>query len=117
MTGDHDEPVVTETTPDGITVVRLQGAVDDDSAPALTRTLIDAAAHGSSRTVIDLSGLSFADSSVLHALLGARKAHAAAGKKLVLAGPLHLAISRLFEVTNTGPAFQWADSLQAGMTC
>ncbi|WP_449485987.1 STAS domain-containing protein [Streptomyces avidinii] len=116
MTGVHSEPVVTETTPHGITVIHLQGELDDDSVPALDRALADAATNPSPRTLIDLSRMSFADSSILHALLNARQAHAAAGKTLVLAGPLHLAITRLFEVTNTGPAFNWANSLQDGMT-
>lgn len=117
MIGDRDETVAIETTPDGTTVVRVHGDLDDGTSPALTRALSAAAAGGSPRTVVDLSGVSFADSSALHALLAARQAHTAAGTLLVLAGPLQTAVSRLFEVTSTRPAFRWADSVHAGMTC
>ncbi|MFD3547305.1 STAS domain-containing protein [Streptomyces sp. NPDC058655] len=116
MIGDREETVVSETTPDGTTVIRLRGDLDDDSAPSLTRALAAAAAGTSSRTVADLSGVRFADSSALHALLEAQQAHAATGTALVLAGPLQTGVRRLFEVTDTGSAFRWADSVRDGMT-
>ncbi|MER6392300.1 STAS domain-containing protein [Streptomyces sp. NPDC059382] len=112
-----DEAVVTTTTHEGTTVVRLRGDLDGESAPDLARALVEAAARGASRTVIDLSQAEFADSSVLHALFDARKAHMAAGVVLVLAGPLQVAIRRLFEVTGSGPAFRMTDSLETAMTC
>ncbi|MFF4324496.1 hypothetical protein [Streptomyces sp. NPDC001568] len=46
----------------------------------------------------------------------AQRARTAAGTVLVLAGPLRTAVRRLFEVTNTGPAFRWADTVQQAMT-
>ncbi|MFD3542247.1 STAS domain-containing protein [Streptomyces sp. NPDC058662] len=112
-----DEPVVTATTHDGITVVRLRGDLDEDSAPALARTLAEAAASGRARTVVDLSLTTFADSYALHALLDARTTHEAAGTALVLAGPLRPAIRRLFDITGTGSAFRMTDSLETAMTC
>ncbi|WP_411103013.1 STAS domain-containing protein [Streptomyces sp. cmx-4-9] len=117
MTGDRDGNVVSDITPDGITVVRVHGDLDDDSTPALTRALTVAAESGSSRTVVDLSEVAFSDSSALHALLTAHRAHTATGTLLVLAGPLQSAVARLFEVTRTKAAFHWADSAQQGMTC
>ncbi|MGW7460660.1 STAS domain-containing protein [Streptomyces sp. NPDC054797] len=117
MIGDEDMTVVSESTPEGITVIRVRGDLDDDSTPALTRALADVVASGSARTVVDLSGVGFADSSALHALLEALQAHTAAGTTLVLAGPLQPGVRRLFEVTNLGPVFRWADSVQDGMTC
>ncbi|MFD3939714.1 STAS domain-containing protein [Streptomyces sp. NPDC058611] len=116
MIGDRDETVARETTPDGITVVRVHGDLDNDTTPALTRAL-SAAAHSSCpRTVVDLSEVEFADSSALHAFLAAQRAHTTAGTALVLAGPLQTAVRRLFEVTNTAPAFRWADTVQQAMT-
>ncbi|MFD3940849.1 STAS domain-containing protein [Streptomyces sp. NPDC058611] len=110
--------MVSETTPDGITVVRVHGDLDDGTTPALTRALTAAAADsGCSRTVVDLSPVGFADSSALHALLAAHRAHTATGTTLVLAGPVQTGVSRLFEVTGTGPVFRWADSVRQGMTC
>ncbi|APU38569.1 MULTISPECIES: STAS domain-containing protein [unclassified Streptomyces] len=112
-----EEAVVTTTTTRDATVIRLRGEVDEDSAPSLVGALARAAACGLPRTVVDLSGTPFVDSSVLHALLDAQRAHADAGSVLVLAGPLHTAVRRLFEVTGTAAAFRTADSLATAMTC
>ncbi|MEU9028648.1 STAS domain-containing protein [Streptomyces sp. NPDC048383] len=121
MIGDRDDTdtaVVSEITPDGVTVIRARGDLDDDSSPALTDALTAAAADSScSRTVVDLSMVTFADSSALHVLLTARRAHTTAGTTLVLAGPVQAAVNRLFEVTSTGPVFRWADNVQQAMTC
>ncbi|MFE2129640.1 STAS domain-containing protein [Streptomyces amritsarensis] len=115
MTG--EEAVVTTTTDCDATVISLHGEVDEDDAPFLARALAQAAAGGPPRTVVDLSGTPFVDSSVLHALLDAQRAHAAAGALLVLASPLHTAVRRLFEVTGAAPAFRMADSVATAMTC
>ncbi|MEU6298158.1 STAS domain-containing protein [Streptomyces erythrochromogenes] len=115
MTG--EEAVVTTTTDHDATVISLHGEVDEDGAPFLARALARAASAGLPRTVVDLSGTPFVDSSVLHALLDAQRAHAAAGALLVLAGPLHTAVRRLFEVTGSAPAFRMADSVTTAMTC
>ncbi|MFJ3174195.1 STAS domain-containing protein [Streptomyces roseus] len=114
MTG--EEAVVTTTTDRGVAVVSLHGDVDEEHAPALARALAAAPENGVVRTVVDLSRTHFADSSVLHALLDAQRAHLAAGEVLVLAGPLQTAVRRLFEVTGTASAFRMADSLEAALT-
>ncbi|THA80118.1 STAS domain-containing protein [Streptomyces sp. A0592] len=115
MTG--EEAVVTTTTERDATVISLYGEVDEDNAPFLARALAQAAASGLPRTLVDLSGTRFVDSSVLHALLDAQRAHAAAAAVLVLAGPLQTAVRRLFEVTGSAAAFRMADSVAAAMTC
>ncbi|MFF3215446.1 STAS domain-containing protein [Streptomyces sp. NPDC002886] len=112
-----DESVVITATHEDIALIRLRGAIDEDSAPGLTRALAEAAASGKSRTVVDLSEASFADSHALHALLDAQNLHRAAGVSLVLAGPLQAGIRRLFEVTGTAAAFRITDSLESAMTC
>ncbi|MFE9796055.1 STAS domain-containing protein [Streptomyces goshikiensis] len=112
-----DEAVISMTVHEGASVVRLRGDLGEESAPDLTQALAAAAAQGASRTVVDLSEAEFADSSVLHALLDARSAHGAAGVALVLAGPLQVAIRRLFEVTGTAAAFRITDSLETALTC
>ncbi|MFD9722734.1 STAS domain-containing protein [Streptomyces sp. NPDC059072] len=114
MTG--DEAVVTTTTEQGVAVVSLRGDIDEEQAPALNRALAATRASRPARTVVDLSGTRFADSSVLHALLEAQRAHRSAGAVLVLAGPLQTAVQRLFEVTGTASAFRMADSLEAALT-
>ncbi|OKK22908.1 anti-anti-sigma factor [Streptomyces sp. CB00455] len=97
-------------------LVRLRGELDEDSAPVLAQALAEAATSGSARTVVDLSRTRFADSSILHALLEAHRAHTEAETALVLAGPLQTAVDRLFEVTGTRHAFRVADSVETAMT-
>ncbi|WP_369188798.1 STAS domain-containing protein [Streptomyces sp. R08] len=117
MIGDREETVVSETTPDGMTVIRVRGDLDEETSPALARTLLAAADSSCSRTLVDLSEVEFADSTALHTLLTAQRAHTAAGTVLVLAGPVQVAVRRLFEVTNAGVAFRWAENIQQGLTC
>ncbi|MFF3013875.1 hypothetical protein [Streptomyces sp. NPDC057939] len=64
-----------------------------------------------------LSGTLFADSSVLHALLDTRRSHGVAEDELVVAGPLHVAVDRLFEVTGTRSAFRMTQSLETALPC
>ncbi|MGW6847162.1 STAS domain-containing protein [Streptomyces virginiae] len=108
-----EEAVVTTTIDRGVALVSLRGEIDEDHAPALARALAAAAAGGLALTVVDLSRTRFADSSVLHALFDARRAHRAAGVGLVLAGPLQAAVRRLFEVTGAASAFRMADCPEA----
>ncbi|MFI5761780.1 STAS domain-containing protein [Streptomyces sp. NPDC051563] len=112
-----DESVVTTATHEDIALIRLRGAIDEDSAPGLAQALADAAVSGRSRTVVDLSAASFADSHVLHALLDAQNLHQTAGVSLVLAGPLQVGVRRLFEVTGTAAAFRMTDSLESAIKC
>ncbi|MDH6539828.1 STAS domain-containing protein [Streptomyces sp. SPB4] len=111
------ETVVITTTERDATVISLHGEIDEDHAPALAGALARAVSGGLPRTVVDLSGTGFVDSSVLHALLDAQRAHTAAGVALVLAGPLHTAVRRLFEVTGASTVFRTADSLATAVTC
>ncbi|MER7826295.1 STAS domain-containing protein [Streptomyces sp. NPDC096097] len=111
-----EEAVVTTTIDRGIALVSLRGEIDEDHAPTLARAFTQTAASGLALTVVDLSRMRFADSSVLHALFDAQRAHRAAGVALVLAGPLQAAVRRLFEVTGAAPAFRMADSLETAMT-
>ncbi|MFF2197602.1 STAS domain-containing protein [Streptomyces sp. NPDC058157] len=115
MTGGR--AVVTTTTERDATVISLHGEVDEDDVPLLVRALARASEGGPPRTVVDLSGTPFVDSSVLHALLAAQRAHAGRDRVLVLAGPLHTAVRRLLDVTGAAPAFRTADSLATAMTC
>ncbi|MBK6043498.1 STAS domain-containing protein [Streptomyces sp. MBT55] len=62
-------------------------------------------------TVLDLSGVTFGDSSFLDSLLLAHRRHHAANRRLVLAGPLHRLVVLLLTVTGTLPHFGTAASL------
>jgi anti-sigma B factor antagonist len=89
-------------------VVRVTDEIDADSGPLLAETLERAVRHKPARTVVDLSTVPFADSSILHVLLTAQRAHADAGGRLIVAGPFSDIVRRLFEVTGTAELFTLA---------
>ncbi|MEW2547304.1 STAS domain-containing protein [Streptomyces sp. NPDC047002] len=103
--------VVARTADGGARVVRATGALDDENAYLLEEALERADLEGARRVVLDLSAVSFADSTVLHVLLRAR----GRSRRLVLAGPLGSAVGRLFEVTGTRTAFTFAETVEAAL--
>lgn len=97
-------------------VVRATGALDSENVAALDAELAGAAElAGQSRTVVDLSGLEFADSSVLHVLLDAQRRHRANGRQLVVCGPLGPVVDRLFSVTGTTEFFALTADVDAAV--
>ena len=77
-------------------VVVVAGDVDLASAPALHDRLHPLATRGAG-VAVDLAGVTFIDSSGIHALLTSARAIDAAGGSLVLAAPSP-AVRRLFEL-------------------
>ncbi|MEU9852445.1 STAS domain-containing protein [Streptomyces sp. NPDC047974] len=75
----------------------VRGEFDRDTLPCLRAALDDAYGADAERIVLDLSGVTFGDSSFLNELL---EAHGRPGR-LVLAGPFTGQIRRLFELTGT----------------
>ena len=71
----------------GIAVVRLAGRLDLLSAADVRARLSAATEDGHRRLVVDLSGVTFVDSSGLGALIGGLKAARVAGGDLRIAGP------------------------------
>ena len=69
---------------DGVAVVTAPEEIDITNAPELRAALLEAAAHGNSTLVADLTGTQFCDSSGLHTLLAAHKRAQAEGSELVL---------------------------------
>jgi anti-anti-sigma factor len=81
-------------------VVLLAGELDPHSADSLAETLHELGSDdGMRRVVLDLSGVSFIDSSGLRVLLSADEELAAGGAKLVLRSPSE-AVHRLLEITD-----------------
>lgn len=105
-----DATVVTHTVADQHAVITIVGEVDCDSASDVEAAVSDVRRSGSRRLVLDLSGTSFADSSFLHIVLTARHHH-----DLVVAGPLHPAVRRLFDVTGTTPHLHITDGLDEAL--
>ncbi|MFD3441903.1 STAS domain-containing protein [Streptomyces sp. NPDC058685] len=114
-----DELVVAvEPSADGVVLIRVRGSLDSWSdGDRLVEALTSAAEGKGRRTVVDLSGLAFADSTALHALLHGQRKHTANGVPLVLVGPMNVKVLRLFEVTGTQEAFQFAGSVDQARTC
>jgi anti-sigma B factor antagonist len=103
-------PVTTESIVlerhDGVAVVRVHGEHDVFTAPAL-REQVHSAIEQRAPVVIDLSGATFIDSSVLAVLLGGlrRAREAETGFALVLPGEDGAPVRRIFEVTGLVPVF------------
>lgn len=106
------------TERDQASVVTVVGSLDADNVGDLERALtqVSAGPEHVVRTVLDLSGLGFADSSVLHVLLQAQRRHRAVGKQLVVCGPYQHVVHRLFEVTGTSEYFKLAEDLGTALS-
>ncbi|WP_180290358.1 STAS domain-containing protein [Streptomyces sp. TLI_171] len=102
--------------PPGATVLRLRGELDLDTGRELAEAVDAAVALGSDVLVLDVSGVTFADSSTLRALVLAQQRMEEAAGVLLLAGPLTPAVRRLLEITATDEYFTVADSLRHART-
>ncbi|MEU1203593.1 STAS domain-containing protein [Streptomyces sp. NPDC005813] len=112
---DELQATVTHGAAQDAFVVRVGGDIDYESAPRLEEALGEAHRVGASRTVVDLSGVAFADSSVLHVLLEAQRAHRSRETAMLVCGPFSDIVRRLFEVTGTEDFFVLVDSVQAAL--
>ncbi|MFF8942129.1 STAS domain-containing protein [Streptomyces sp. NPDC014864] len=90
--------------------IAVRGEVDYDECDLLQAAWAEAEETALPVTVVDLSAVTFGDSALLNALLDARRRHSAAGRELVLLGPLHPAIRRLLTVSGTLEHFTVTDS-------
>jgi anti-sigma B factor antagonist len=79
--------VTTDMTHGGVTVVRPQGRLNMAAAPQLRAVLSDLAADGRARIVVDLSAVTFIDSSGLGALIGGLKQARQSDGDLRIAAP------------------------------
>lgn len=84
-------------TPNQVTVA-VEGELDMTDADRVGDVLVQAAASGRPIVRVDLSGLTFADSSAVKALLVGAKAAEASGATYVLVNP-HGNVQRLLAVT------------------
>ena len=96
--------------PAGISLVVLSGELDI-AATSDVRSCVDVAAGGRA-LVLDLSGATFVDSSMLKELLRANAELARTDTRLVLAS-ITPAVQRVFELTRTTELFTIADDRAA----
>jgi anti-sigma B factor antagonist len=83
----------------GFTRVRLSGELDLATAPQLAGALAEVP-DGTAVVILDLSELTFMDSTGLHLVVSARARLAEAGCRLVLV-PGGRQVQRIFEITGT----------------
>jgi anti-sigma B factor antagonist len=103
--------VQTRTTPTG-PVVELTGELDYDSFSQVRDLLPALALQGGQQLVVDLTGVTFCDSSGITALLAARNHALAAQAGIALvAVPAHL--SRIFQMVGLDQVFSTHPTAQA----
>ena len=104
------EPLVSEQ--DGQTVVRLEGEVDVYTSPRLDDCLQSLIEAGQRSVVIDLTDVTFIDSSGLAVLIKAHTRMGEEGGGLAIASPSETAF-RLFELTGLTAVFTIVDAPEA----
>lgn len=95
------------------TLVSVQGELDLASAPSLKWALTDLLAAGVRRIVLDLSLVSFIDSTALGVLVGVHRGLAREGR-LAIAGA-GSAVVNIFELTGLDSTFEMFDSLEQAL--
>lgn len=95
----------------GVTRVTPSGELDIVTAPQLAEALSEAA-RGSAAVILDLSELTFMDSSGLHAILSAHVRLHQTDCRLVLVRGCHQ-IQRIFELTGTERALEFDSASDA----
>ena len=95
----------------GVTRVTPRGELDLATAPQLADALSQAA-RGSAAVIMDLSDLTFMDSSGLHAILTARaRLHEANCRLMLVRGSQQ--VQRVFELTGTEPSLEFVSASDA----
>jgi len=78
--------------------IRVRGELDMSTAPELSARLVEAGNDGASDVTLDLSAVSFLDSSAIGALIAAGQELRAQGRTLRI-GPRSAIVSRVLEIT------------------
>jgi anti-sigma B factor antagonist len=99
---------------DGPVVVSLAGEMDIASAPELARALEALGGANATAVVIDLSALTFIDSSGISVLATAARDARARGGELVVAAP-EGDVRRVFEIVRLAEIVPLEDSLSAAL--
>jgi anti-sigma B factor antagonist len=105
--------IASRTTAEGVVVLVLEGEFDLAAAPAMREQLEDAC-RGVRGVVLEMSGVTFVDSSALRELLRADTALRERGARLVLAA-VPAGVARLLELTRTTGMLVAAPTLEAAL--
>lgn len=110
----HTIERVTDDVPAGCALIALAGELDLSSAAEFRGAVGSAAADGTSRVVLDLTEVTFLDSSMLKELLRANAELGQADQRLVLVSP-QPPVQRLLDLTRTAELFELADDRAAAL--
>jgi anti-sigma B factor antagonist len=97
-----------------VPVVVLRGELDFDEAPTFGRVLEELLAEGEHEVVVDLSDLTFIDSSGISVLVGAARAAAAEQGTLVVAAPRRQ-VQRVFDIVSLSDLVAVEPSLESAL--
>jgi anti-sigma B factor antagonist len=104
---------VTKPDPD-VWLVALLGELDPRSSPAVPAKLQRLVVEGPARIVVDLSGLSFVDSSGMNALVASERAVSSAGGSVVFAAPTDQ-VRRVFDLVRLTDVLVLEESVEAAV--
>ena len=103
--------VESQSRDDGVGVVRLTGEVDMYTAPQLKESMLGLIDGGAAKVVIDLSGVTFIDSTALGVLIGGvRRLHAAGGAMALVVATRP--VGRVLSITGLDRVFAIRDTLE-----
>ncbi|WP_327302802.1 STAS domain-containing protein [Streptomyces sp. NBC_01298] len=97
---------------DGVRVITCSGEFDQDTLEPLRQAVAGALADPVRTIVLDVSGITFADSSMLNELIRLWRT----GRPMVLAGPLNPQVARLLELTSADQLFTVVGSVEVALT-
>ena len=97
----------------GVPVLGVSGEVDLATAPALQTAMLAMMGRGSSRLIVDMSDVTFMDSSGLSALLAARDAGGEGCELILVVAPGM--VRRLLDTTAIGTLFTVFESLDGAL--
>jgi len=89
---------------DDVAVVEAAGELDIHTSAVFKDSLVGAIEEGATRVVVDLTGVTFIDSSALGALVGGARRSAEVGRELMIVCPAG-SVARVIEITGLNRAF------------
>jgi anti-sigma B factor antagonist len=109
-------PIVLDDAAGDVVVVVVEGEHDIYTAPALRERLDEAIERGGG-IVVDLSGATFVDSSVLGALLDVRRRAIEAGQGFVVCvgGSIEPGVQRILDITGLVPVLPVVNGREAAI--
>ncbi|MFJ2740655.1 STAS domain-containing protein [Streptomyces sp. NPDC087440] len=100
-------------SPAPVPVVTATGDLDWDNSEDFAERLQRATSGDDPLVIVELATVTFADSSVLHALLTAHRTLEKRGGRLAIAGPLSPSVFRLFEISRADGYLNLVDDVEA----